>query len=487
MPLWRVSFFQPFPDPNRVALDTISAVQPKLSPALAPKLAALRAARPWNKQTFAALQSHLKKAPDVALYRINPLAFAADHGLDPDETIDLFIHAAGHGLFRIEWHVVCFGCAKVIGDFRHLREVHTEIYCDICAKDRQADLDDWIEVTFTVHPAVRKIAHHTPARLPLERLVFEHVFCRNIITDDGVVYADRVRNSLHVVRRLAPRKSFRFRMTVQPGILGGTVRPSYRIDGAPGPAHRLAWTVGTNDPTPPAALAPGVVSGEVRNAGRVPALVLIANVTGSRIFRRNTLFTGRHLLNHAAYRKLFAGDDVEGVAGLGVKDVTLLFTDLKGSTALYQRVGDLKAYDLVRRHFDHLGRVVQTNRGAVVKTIGDAVMASFGRPLDAVKAAREMHAAISQFNAEHAEEPLALKIGIHRGSAIVVTQNGRLDYFGQTTNIAARVQGAAGAGEICVTGEIMGDAPSAALLPGARAEEALLRGYDEKTVIYRFR
>ena len=125
--------------------------------------------------------------------------------------------------------------------------------------------------------------------------------------------------------------------------------------------------------------------------------------------------------------------------GIGVKDITLLFTDLKESTALYDRIGDLNAFSLVQQHFDQLQDVTVRNNGAIIKTIGDAVMAAFldpgrrrgGRAGDAGGDRR--------LQPGKADRELILKIGIHSGAAIAVTLNERLDYFGQTVNIAARV------------------------------------------------
>jgi len=133
-----------------------------------------------------------------------------------------------------------------------------------------------------------------------------------------------------------------------------------------------------------------------------------------------------------------------------------LFTDLKGSTAMYDQVGDPKAYYLVRQHFDILGKTIVQNNGSIVKTIGDAVMATFITPTDAVKAAIEMVKELQAFN-RSVSQKLHLKIGIHRGHSIVVTLNDRLDYFGQTVNIAARVQGLADADEIYVTQQVYND------------------------------
>src|SRR6185312_3715437 len=97
--------------------------------------------------------------------------------------------------------------------------------------------------------------------------------------------------------------------------------------------------------------------------------------------------------------------------------LTFLFTDLKGSTALYDRVGDIKAYDLVREHFDLLNKIVAAEEGAVVKTIGG--VGHDGKD-------------------EGQGEDLLLKIGIHEGPCLAVMLNDRQDYFGQTVNIAAR-------------------------------------------------
>src|SRR5262249_39804383 len=127
--------------------------------------------------------------------------------------------------------------------------------------------------------------------------------------------------------------------------------------------------------------------------------------------------SGKQLLTTQTFRNLFRSEVIQADEGIGVKDITFLFTDLKSSTALYERVGDAKAYYLVRQHFDTLNRVIAQNCGAVVKTIGDAVMATFLNPADAAKAAIEMLRDIEEFN-QGITEDLILKIGIHRGHSI---------------------------------------------------------------------
>ena len=154
---------------------------------------------------------------------------------------------------------------------------------------------------------------------------------------------------------------------------------------------------------------------------------------------------------------------------------------------MYERIGDLNAFSLVQRHFERLLDVTVRNNGAIIKTIGDAIMASFLQPADAVKAALAMRNEIAAFNAEQADRALILKIGIHTGPAIAVTLNDRLDYFGQNVNIAARIQGIAEAGEICLSEDVHGDEEAAALLATmpVQSSKSKLRGMLEDFRVFR--
>lgn len=132
---------------------------------------------------------------------------------------------------------------------------------------------------------------------------------------------------------------------------------------------------------------------------------------------------------------------------------------------MYDEIGDATAYNLVRLHFDVLARAVQENSGAIVKTIGDAVMATFVDPADAVKASLAMFEELERLN-NTIDAKLELKVGIHKGHSIAVTLNDRVDYSGQTVNIAARTQQLAVAGEIYVTSDIYESPGVSGLLAG---------------------
>jgi len=119
-----------------------------------------------------------------------------------------------------------------------------------------------------------------------------------------------------------------------------------------------------------------------------------------------------------------------------------------------------------------------------VKTIGDAVMAVFRRPAGALRAFLRAQQVLA--SPPEGMRPLILKVGIHAGPCIAVTLNGRLDYFGCTVNMAARLEGLSSGGNVIISSAVHADPEIAELLYGAEAEliatpfEKMLKGFDEE-------
>jgi class 3 adenylate cyclase len=180
--------------------------------------------------------------------------------------------------------------------------------------------------------------------------------------------------------------------------------------------------------------------------------------------RRKPFLTAKRLLTNQTFRDIYRADTLDIDQRLKITSLTFLFTDLKGSTALYERVGDLNAYDLVKENFRVLHDIVAEEAGAVVKTIGDAVMATFPTPDKALSAALRMREGMRNLNEERKHEDLLLKIGIHEGPCLAVTLNERQDYFGQTVNIASRVQNLANSHAIYATGSVVENPEATKLL-----------------------
>jgi len=165
------------------------------------------------------------------------------------------------------------------------------------------------------------------------------------------------------------------------------------------------------------------------------------------------------------FRDLFSSEVLAPGLESAIKHLAVLFTDLKDSTAMYERVGDATAYGVVRDHFEWLTAIIAARRGAVVKTIGDAVMAVFASGPDALEAALDMQERIRELDAKLApRQPVKLKIGVHQGASIAINAGGVLDYFGTMINIAARVQNESAGGDVVITKAIGADPACMAVL-----------------------
>jgi class 3 adenylate cyclase len=318
---------------------------------------------------------------------------------------------------------------------------------------------------------------------------------------DGRRYVDWVRSALRGVSFLEPEATTTFAFEAAEGLIGGfscdsEARIVLRVEGRPvTEPQKLRFSLrGTAYEPDEAILAPGPVVLEVAN--RLPQrgiLSIVQYAPGEAdeeaLLGFDPYLTGKHLLTSQTFRSLFRSEVVGGAQGLAIRDIALLFTDIRGSTALYQRIGDLNAFQLVQQHFELLRETTVRHGGAIVKTIGDAVMAAYPDAAHAVGAALDMLGAIERFNEDQPERPVLLKIGIHHGAAIAVTLNDELDYFGQTVNIASRVQEMADAAEIWITEAVWRYPGVKPLLEpySAEPQTAKFHGIEEPMTVVRVR
>jgi class 3 adenylate cyclase len=462
------------------------------------RLVALEAAKSWSPRVVSRLETLLRSGTDEALYRINPVQFATEKSIAETEAIDLFLHACVAGLFDMDWQLVCPMCSDVVESFRSLRKLHTHFHCHLCQSDYDAALDDYITVTFTVSPAVRSIRFHQPEALSAWDYVFHYKLTSGGLLPDGVPWNEAAKALVRVLTRIEPGSTANLEVDAADGALLGQDFDSdaqffFPVASGAGvaPSSVPVTLDGGTCVAEAANLAPGKVVFEVRNEGPLPVVFGILQLPAASFARPALRFTpslsGKRLLMTQTFRDFFRSEVIGATEGIAVLDVTLVFTDLKGSTALYERIGDLNAYIQVQRHFQHLLDATVRHNGAVTKTIGDAVMAAFLTSADAVKAALDMREAVDQLNRDRPQRDFILKIGVHRGASIAVTLNERLDYFGQTVNIAARVQNLADGDEICITEDVY-NAPGVAEIVAPyplTKSEAQLKGVSKAMSVYR--
>jgi class 3 adenylate cyclase len=439
-----------------------------------------------------AIETLVRDGADRELCRVNALTFAGKRNLDEEKTISGFLHASRLGLFELNWNVLCPGCGGVLDSTQQLKSVNKEAYnCALCSRAYEPTLDEMVEVGFTVSPRVRRIAAHDPHSLP------PWEYFRQTFWGSGVDLPDNLDDILDEITidsiELAPGE--KAQMSVQlPAefviVFEPVTHAAHFIDvKGESTRERQALSLIYNkiySPTETTPMQPGPLRLSIENMSDVralPSIWIAGDALHNLLAGRRPFLTAKRMLSNQTFRDVYRTDTLDVDQGLKITSLTFLFTDLKGSTELYERVGDIVAYDLVREHFRVLHEIVAAQGGAVVKTIGDAVMATFPTPDRALAAALRMRQSVRDL-----KKDLLIKIGIHEGPCLAVTLNDRLDYFGQTVNIAARVQGLADERAIFATKPVVQHPQVAKLIEQQKLmpteQLAALRGVSDKMAVF---
>ncbi len=388
--------------------------------------------RGFAKSLVERLAAHLATAPDYDLLRIRPYTVADRWSADRRDVLTLFLHATRLGLLEMSWDLVCPECRGAKERTDSLSRLRGDVHCSSCNIDFKANFDSSVELTFRPAPAIRKVdAQH---------------FC-----------AGGPGNTPHRVfqQLLGPGASESLELPMEPGAyrlrsphLAGQV-PLNLGSGGDG---ELALTLSAGEVLPPEhSLGLGGTL-RLQNADQAPLLVILERVAWADDIVRASAVTALQ-----EFRDLFDSQILAPGVEMGISRLAFLFSDLKASTAMYAIMGDAPAFALVQDHFRILEREVAAHRGAIVKTIGDAIMAVFDDPGDCARAGLAIQQAIAAFNSGSNRPPISVKLGAHLGPVIAVSLNERLDYFGTTVNVAARVQGEAHGDDLVLTTEMLAD------------------------------
>jgi class 3 adenylate cyclase len=412
----------------------------------------------------AQLAAHLLEAADSDVERMRPKALARQWRAAPRGVIETCLAAAREGLLILRWDLICPRCRGAKATVRRLDELPQGAHCPSCNIPFDRDFSRNVEVTFDPADDIRPIAAGTfclASPVAAEHIKIQHRLAAGAAATIEVALADG---------------AYRVR----------TVEPGGSCDIAVAGGALPAIVLGAGEPILGPAGAPGRLV--VHNEAPTERTLVVEG----RNWAADAL-TAHEVTTMQAFRDLFAdavlrpGDEVE------IRRVALLFTDIKGSTDLYNRVGDAQAYGWVRQHFAVLAGAVRRHDGALVKTIGDAVMAAFSNPIDALAAAVAIRADIAAFNrtlavpAEFGEVAIIVKLGLHCGPCIAVTLNDRLDYFGRTVNLAARLQAESHGGDIVLSEAIAAEPGIAEALDRLTPsrESAMVKGFSEPVRLLR--
>ncbi|MBI2150404.1 MAG: SRPBCC family protein [Acidobacteria bacterium] len=426
-----------------------------------------RLANAGGRQWLPRLIEAIETLADEELDAMRPFVFADLWKAGRRDVLKLFLHASQAGLLDLSWDVICPGCRGARERHESLKKMRAEAHCPACNIRYTADFAESVELTFRPNPSIRRVevvryCSGGPMNAP-------HVVAQQQIA---------ARTSKTLDMRLSPWKYHVRSLKLESQTFVQTLADA-KSSSATIKIHRPTLEPLTLD------LAPDV-SLTLENNDDKDITVMIESVAGNE-----NAATASMVIAMSEFRTLFSKEVLLPDTPISVGAVALMFTDLKASTTLYEKIGEAPAYGLVRRHFDLLRETIARSDGALVKTIGDSVMAAFFDPAKAVEAAFEMHRAINKDNAARGEPSLALKIGIHHGSCIAVNSNDILDYFGTAVNLAARVQKESQGGDIVVTEEIWQDPHVQGVLARHNFDDEVLncslRGLSGTRTVHRIR
>ena len=435
---------------------------------------------------------------DFELNRINALDFSNHNSLDEEKVISGFLHASRLGLFDLSWNVLCPGCGGVLGAHDTLKSLRPDDYhCGLCACGYEPSVDEQVEVAFTVSPKIRRVAAHEPNTLPFWEY-YRQIFWSSGIDLNKDNFSSMKDEVTLETMELPPGEKAVMSLQLPPQfiiVFEPVTHSAQFIDVKGEPTkERQQLSLVYNKAHPPTGsmtLRPGPLRLSLDNQSDLrvlPGIFVAGDKLHELLGKRRPFLTAKRMLSNQTFRDVFKADNLNVDQRLKITSLTFLFTDLKGSTALYERVGDLAAFDLVRAHFRALLDIIASEKGAVVKTIGDAVMATFIRPENALMAGLKMRAAMGELNKQRGSKDLIVKIGIHEGPCLAVMLNERQDYFGQTVNIAARVQSLSTSQEIHITAPVIESPGVVTILEKEEIKpiqkHAALRGIADKMVVY---
>jgi class 3 adenylate cyclase len=401
----------------------------------------------------------VERADALLLARLRPYVLADAWGAPRQQVLDVCLHATRSGLLDLQWNVLCPLCRGAKASTPTLRGLQDQVHCDTCNINFTANFDRSVELTFRPNSSIRQ----TKAQ-------------------DFCVAGPEVTPHVAAQQLLAPGERRNLALPLEPG------RYRLRTLGIPGGRFLVAYANGPSEASLNASLS-GWPSDELAISLK-PTLYLVNETPDEQLFILERMawtdqaVTAAEVICRQVFRDLFSSEILRPGQKVSVGALTIVFTDLRDSTRLYRDIGDAPAFGRVLDHFAVLRKAVKAEDGVVVKTIGDAIMAAFPRPVSALRAILTAQNELAA--PETGQIPLFLKAGLHHGPCIAVTLNDRLDYFGSTVNIAARLARLSSGMHIVISEAIRNDPEVVELLAditsGLVTEqfEAQLKGLGDK-------
>ena len=369
---------------------------------------------------------YILRAPDSALFRMRPFGLAEKLDADKGELLTIMLHATKLGLINMTWDVVCPHCQGIRERADHLWNVNKRSSCEVCEIEFDTSSINALEISFHINPY--------------------------IVSVEPVYYcsAEPAKKAhMKFQKTLSPSTSFEYPLNLKPGRYRLRIKgeKQYRYidllsDREPG---RLLWDNDREAESSEGGTGSVLV---VQNSGDAPQTYILEETEEDQYALRP-----RDLFNFQNFRDLFSKESLSMDLSIDIGVQNILFVDVIKSSELYRTVGDSRAFSLIREVFTESHKIAVRYQGAIIKTMGDAVMLAFENPINALFASA---AYMSRFDgAPDKKNPLTLRITLNRGSCLAVKLNSLIDYFGQPVNTVAKLQAYANAGEVVASESFM--------------------------------
>jgi len=387
------------------------------------------AAQGSDSDLIALLVDYIENADEFAVARIRPYELARLWGQAKRAVLETCLCATRAGILDLQWNLICPMC-RGGGASTTLKEISSQVHCPGCNIDFTVNFEQSVELTFHPNPSIRIADIET--------------FC---------IGGPQVTPHVAAQQLLPPGSSRAIDLKLAAG------RYRVRTMSLAGWQHLRATEAGKPVTTLSASdagwsneeLEIGTNAGlNFENATDDEQLFILERTAWS-----DDAATAAEVTALQVFRDLFASEALRPGEQISVGTLTVLFTDLKDSTRMYREIGDATAFGRVMNHFDVLKQAIADEEGALVKTIGDAVMAVFRHPAAALRAM--LHAQQRLASPPDGMRPLTLKAGLHTGPCIAVTLNDRLDYFGSTVNLAARLEAQSTGDDVVISATVYDD------------------------------
>jgi adenylate cyclase len=409
-------------------------------------------------ELVARLCQTLEQADDMSLDRIRPYALADHWDASRRDVLAMFLYATRLGLLDFRWDLLCPSCRSARDRVTDLGDVGRTVHCHTCQIDYTANFSQSVELTFRPNSAVRHVPDQQEYCLAGPQAA-PHVAVQQLLPP----------GESRLVTPLLENGRYRLRTMSLPGHQLLRVAP----DGLPErrlPATRTGWPADE----PRLAAQPQLL---LENQTDAEQLFLLERLAWS-----DDAVVAAEVTALQRFRDLFAEEALRPGDQIVVGSLTVLFTDLVDSTRMYREIGDAPAFGLVMDHFDVLRTAIEAADGAIVKTIGDAVMAVFRRPAAGLQAILQAQQTLQ--NPPAGKRPLLLKAALHHGPCIGVNLNGRFDYFGSTVNVASRLEKFASGTDVVLSTAVANDPEVRAYLQTRPAHlepfHQHLKGFDDE-------